>query len=80
MLGKVKSPDVLPTAQARPIPSLDLSSPEIHIQPKLRQAAEMGVTTSDLGYSANALIDGAYAGDFYLGGDTIDLTIKGEDV
>ena len=26
----------------------------------------------------NALVDGAYAGDYYLGADKIDLTIKGE--
>jgi HAE1 family hydrophobic/amphiphilic exporter-1 len=32
----------------------------------------------DLGYGVNALVDGAYAGDYYLGGDKIDLTIKGE--
>lgn len=65
--------------QARPIPSLDLSSPEIHIDPKLIQAAEMGISTADLGYIADALVDGAYAGDYYLGADKIDLTIKGEE-
>lgn len=75
VLGSVKQ--LIPDAQARPVPSLDLSSPEIHIEPKLVQAAEMGVRTADLGYTANALIDGAYAGDYYLGGDKIDLTIVG---
>ena len=65
--------------QARPVPSLDLSSPEVHIEPKLIQAAELGITSSDLGYAANAFIDGAYAGDYYIGGDKIDLTIKGRD-
>ena len=64
--------------QARPVPSLDLSSPEVHIRPKLMQAAQMGVSTADLGYSVNALIDGAYASDYYLGGDKIDLTITGQ--
>ncbi|QDV41391.1 Toluene efflux pump membrane transporter TtgB [Stieleria neptunia] len=75
-IGKVKQ--IMPTAQARPIPSLDLSSPEIHITPKLVQAAEMGVSSRDLGFSANCLIDGAYAGDYYLDGKKIDLTIVGE--
>lgn len=64
--------------QARPVPSLDLSSPEVHVRPKLIQAAEMGVPTSELGYAVNALVDGAYAGDYFLGGDKIDLTIMGE--
>ena len=69
---------VIPDAQAIPRPSLDLSSPEVHVKPKLVQAAEMGIGTVDLGYAVNALVDGAYAGDYYLGADKIDLTIKGE--
>jgi hydrophobic/amphiphilic exporter-1 (mainly G- bacteria), HAE1 family len=68
-----------PGTQSRPIPSLDLSSPEVHIQPYLIQAAEMGMSANELGYTANALIDGAYAGNYYLGGDKIDLTIMGRD-
>ena len=76
VLGQVKG--MMPDAQVRPVPSLDLSSPELHIRPRLMQAAEMGVNTSDLGYTVNALIDGAYAGDYYLGGDKIDLTITGQ--
>ena len=54
----------LPSAQARPIPSLDLSSPELHIRPQLIQTAEIGMSSKNLGYVANALIDGAYAGDY----------------
>tara|TARA_R110002167_G_scaffold81494_4_gene223182 strand:+ start:638 stop:4195 length:3558 start_codon:yes stop_codon:yes gene_type:complete len=76
ILGKSKQ--MIPNAQVRPIPSLDLSSPEVHIQPKLMQAAENRVSSADLGYTANALIDGAFAGDYYLGGDKIDLTIIGQ--
>mgnify|MGYP003319960747 CR=1 FL=1 len=64
-------------AQAKPNPSLDLSTPEVHIRPRLIQASEMGISTTDLGYTANALIDGAYAGDYFLEGDKIDLTIIG---
>ncbi|MCA9140286.1 MAG: efflux RND transporter permease subunit, partial [Planctomycetales bacterium] len=75
-IGKVKQ--IMPDAQARPVPSLDLSSPEIHITPKLLQAAEMGVSSRDLGFAANCLIDGAYSGNYYLDGKKIDLTIMGE--
>lgn len=78
IFGQVRSL-LPPGTQARPIPSLDLSSPEVHIEPHLIQAAEMGMSANELGYTANALIDGAYAGDYYLGGDKIDLTIKGRD-
>ena len=70
----------LPTeTQTRPIPSLDLSSPEIHVKPKLVQAAEMGVNPSSLGYTVDALVDGAYATDYYIGGDKIDLVILGSE-
>lgn len=80
ILGTIKSPKMIPAAQVRPVPSLDLSSPELHIDPnpKLVQAAEVGVNSSEIGYAANALIDGAYAGDYFLDGKKIDLTIIGE--
>ncbi len=55
-----------------------VSSPEVHVRPKLMQAAQMGVGTRELGYAVNALVDGAYAGDYFLGGDKIDLTIAGK--
>jgi len=79
-MGIIMGPSpIIPGAQAFPKPSLDLSSPEVHIRPKLLQAADMQVSSADLGFTANALIDGAYAGDYYLLGKKIDLTIIGEE-
>jgi len=75
VLGQVNQ--LIPNSQPRPIPSLDLSSPEVHITPKLVQAADMRVSTTDLGFTTNALIDGAYASDYYLEGKKIDLTVVG---
>lgn len=70
----------IPNAQMQPVPSLDISSPEIRITPRLEEAAGMGVSTADLGYTIDALIDGAYAADYYLAGnDKIDLVIIGSD-
>jgi HAE1 family hydrophobic/amphiphilic exporter-1 len=71
--------ELLPEAQAMPRPSLDQAGPEIHIEPRLIQSSEMGISASDLGYTVDALIDGAYAGDFFSGGDKIDLTIVGHE-
>lgn len=68
---------LMPDAQTRPVPSLDLSMPEIHINPRLVQAAELGVSSRELGFAANALVDGAYAGDYYLDGRKIDITLMG---
>ncbi|MEZ6060330.1 MAG: efflux RND transporter permease subunit [Planctomycetaceae bacterium] len=77
ILGDVNR--VMPEAQAMPQPSLDLSSPEIHVKPLLVQTAEMGLNSTDLGYTVDSLLDGAYAGDYFVGGDKVDLTIKGTE-
>jgi HAE1 family hydrophobic/amphiphilic exporter-1 len=68
---------VVPDAQLRPVPSLDLSSPELHLLPKLVQSRDMNMSATDFGYTMDALNDGAYATDFYMGGDKIDLVILG---
>jgi HAE1 family hydrophobic/amphiphilic exporter-1 len=70
---------LIPDAQARPIPSLDLSNPEVHVTPKLWQSSELQLSASQLGYAVDALVDGAYASDYIVGGKKIDLTIRGRD-
>ncbi|MCA9322343.1 MAG: efflux RND transporter permease subunit, partial [Planctomycetes bacterium] len=75
VFGQIKG--LIPEAQIRPIPSLDLSSPEVHVLPRWDQAADLGVDATSLGYAVNALVDGAYAADYYIGGDKIDLSIVG---
>lgn len=77
IFGRLQS--VIPGAQGRPVPSLDLSNPELHVIPKWDQAADMGVNAAELGYTVNALVDGAYAADYFLGGDKIDLTLIGQE-
>lgn len=58
-------PPVIPGCMAMPLPSLDLSNPEVHVKPRLLQARDLGINTEELGYTVNALVDGAYATDFY---------------
>ncbi len=70
---------VVPGAQAFPQPSLDLSSPEIHAIPRWEQAADLGASADEIGYAIDALIDGAYASDYFTGGDKIDLAIVGKE-
>jgi len=73
-----QSMSLIPGAQVRPVPSLDLSNPEVHIEPQLIRSEAMGIDATTLGYAVDALVDGAYATDYYLGGDKIDLTIIGD--
>ncbi len=67
-----------PGTQARPIPSLELGSPELQIRPRLEHATGLGLTTADIGYITDALVDGAYAGDYWHQGDKIDLVVFGQ--
>ncbi len=77
VMGQV--PQVVPGSQALPVPSLDLSSPELHAVPRWEQAADLGLSADEIGYAIDALVDGAYATDFYVGGDKMDLSIVGRE-
>lgn len=77
--GTPDQPGLMPDAQIRPNPSLDLSNPEVRIYPKWEQAADMQVSAAEMGYAVDAFVDGAYATDYYKGGDKIDLRIIGEE-
>jgi HAE1 family hydrophobic/amphiphilic exporter-1 len=79
VVGATGAPPVVPNAIPFPKPSADLSAPELHIVPRWVQAADLGFSATDLGYAVNALVDGAYAGDYNLGGDKIDLSIVGSE-
>jgi HAE1 family hydrophobic/amphiphilic exporter-1 len=70
---------VLPGSQARPIPSLDLGSPEIQVIPNRVRMASLGVQTSELGIAVDALMDGVKASDYWHEGTEIDLTLMGKD-
>jgi HAE1 family hydrophobic/amphiphilic exporter-1 len=72
-------PEATPGSQNLPKPSLDLSSPEVQLVPRLEQAADMRLDTRQLGYMVDCLVDGGYATDYFLDSDRIDLVIKGDD-
>ncbi|NQU22761.1 MAG: efflux RND transporter permease subunit, partial [Candidatus Nealsonbacteria bacterium] len=77
VMGMGEADAVVPGASAMPIPSLELSSPEIHLVPKWDQAADMGLGKEELDYTVDALVDGAFAGDYFKGSNRIDMTIIG---
>jgi len=66
----------LPGAQIRPIPSLDLGSPEMQIIPDRDRLTRLGMTTADLGTTINVLVDGARASGYRFLGEEIDLMVK----
>ncbi|MBT3344469.1 MAG: efflux RND transporter permease subunit [Gemmatimonadetes bacterium] len=70
---------VVPGAQARPIPSLDLGNPEVRVIPDRVRAAEVGLTAREIGIAVNALMDGAIVDGYQYQGEEIDLTLRGDD-
>jgi HAE1 family hydrophobic/amphiphilic exporter-1 len=66
----------LPGAQVRPIPSLDLSNPEIQVIPDRDRMAEVQLSGNDLGYIVRALIDGVKVSEYTHEGDKIDLILR----
>ncbi|MCP5003447.1 MAG: efflux RND transporter permease subunit [Planctomycetes bacterium] len=78
VFGQIR-PVFPPGTQARPIPSLELGSPELQITPRVGYATDLQLTATDIGYITDALVDGAYAGDYWYQGDKIDLVIFGQN-
>jgi HAE1 family hydrophobic/amphiphilic exporter-1 len=66
----------MPGAQIRPIPGLDLGNPELRITPNRDRLTRLGISTTDLGTTVDALVDGATAGTYRIHGDEIDLVVK----
>jgi HAE1 family hydrophobic/amphiphilic exporter-1 len=68
---------LIPGAQLRPIPSLDLGNPEIRIVPDRDKAAKVGLTAQEVGVRVDALLDGIKVGEVRRSGNKIDLTLMG---
>ncbi|MGI9516984.1 MAG: efflux RND transporter permease subunit, partial [Pirellulaceae bacterium] len=76
IMGMVKTEFGTDT-QVRPVPSLDLSSPEVHIIPRPELSNPLGMDVQEIGSTVNALVDGAYVGDYFIEGEKIDLVVTG---
>jgi HAE1 family hydrophobic/amphiphilic exporter-1 len=60
----------------RPDPvNFDLGQPEVRAVPNRAKAADLGLTADDLGFIVRACVDGAYVGEYWEQGDSIDLTL-----
>ena len=70
---------ILPGAQIRPIPSLDLGNPEMRLIPNRDRLSRLGMTTTDLGRTVDALVDGATASNYRIAGEEVDLIVKGHE-
>jgi HAE1 family hydrophobic/amphiphilic exporter-1 len=78
MFGKAKQ--AMPDTQVRPIPSIELSYPEVKIVPNRERLKANNMSAADLGVALDVLMDGRIVGDFKQEGrKTIDLVLKTDD-
>jgi multidrug efflux pump subunit AcrB len=69
-----RAEEVFESPRLRADPStLSLSQPMIEVRPDWSRASELGMSTQDIGYAVTALTDGAFADEFYLDDDKIDI-------
>jgi HAE1 family hydrophobic/amphiphilic exporter-1 len=78
MFGKVR--ETLPGAQVRPVPSIELTYPEVRISPDRDRLRANGMTARDLGIAMDVLMDGRIVGEFKEEGKkTVDLVLKTDE-
>ncbi|HXV75939.1 MAG TPA: efflux RND transporter permease subunit [Candidatus Polarisedimenticolaceae bacterium] len=77
LLGRIY--ERIPGSQVLPQPSLDLANPEIRLVPDRRRMADVGLTNRELGFTVDALVDGAKISDYRIEGREIDLVLVGDD-
>ncbi|MFQ5949358.1 MAG: efflux RND transporter permease subunit [Nitrospiria bacterium] len=70
---------LMPQAQIRPIPSLDLGNPEVQVVPDPIRMADMKLSARELGIIIDAVLDGTKATDYFEEGERLDLVVRGVD-
>lgn len=77
LMGAIKG--ALPDAQVRPLPSLDLGSPELRVMPRREQAAALGLSPVDIGVAVDALVDGRIIGELSRKGEPrVDVVLRAD--
>jgi HAE1 family hydrophobic/amphiphilic exporter-1 len=78
MFGMIRSK--IENSQVRPVPSIELTYPEVRIIPNRDRLRANGMSTRDLGTALDVLMDGRVVGDFKQEGKKkIDLILKASD-
>lgn len=66
----------LPGSQARPVPGVDFSEPELRFLPDERRITEAGWTRQQMSTVMRALGDGVYVGDYFNGDRRMDIVLR----
>ncbi len=79
MFGQLRQD--MPAAQVRPVPSIELTYPEVLYLPDRDRLRANGFTTRDFGVALDVLMDGTEIGDYKAEGKKkIDLVVKTDEV
>ncbi|MBU0514723.1 MAG: efflux RND transporter permease subunit, partial [Proteobacteria bacterium] len=70
---------IMPEAQMRPNPGLDLGNPELRVVPDRDRASRLGLKAADIGTFVRSLIEGVKVAEVYWQGVRVDLTLKAPD-
>ncbi|MBK3733447.1 AcrB/AcrD/AcrF family protein [Azospirillum brasilense] len=71
--------DLFPDGQVNSDPSpptLAMSQPFLELHPNWERAAEMGIGLAELGYTLRAYSDGAFADEYLLNDETLDMYLR----
>jgi len=69
---------LMPDANVRPQPSLELAEPELRMKPDDRRIAELGWTRGDVATMIRAMGSGAFLGEYFDGDKRLDVILRGE--
>jgi HAE1 family hydrophobic/amphiphilic exporter-1 len=71
--------ELMPDSQIRPQPGIELGQPQIRLQPRWKELAEMDIDVFELGYAVAGLVDGVYADEVYLDPDQVKVPYMPRD-
>ncbi|MGB0514866.1 MAG: efflux RND transporter permease subunit, partial [Wenzhouxiangellaceae bacterium] len=76
--GFQKVSEVMPEANVRPEPGLELAEPELRLIPDDRRIAELGWTRGQISTVIRAMGNGAFLGEYFDGDRRLDVILRGE--
>ncbi|MEX0915124.1 MAG: efflux RND transporter permease subunit [Wenzhouxiangellaceae bacterium] len=77
-VGFARISEVMPEANIRPEPGLEMAEPELRLIPDDRRIAELGWTRSQIATMIRALGSGAFLGEYFDGERRLDVILRGE--
>ncbi|MGM0658394.1 MAG: efflux RND transporter permease subunit [Pseudomonadota bacterium] len=77
-VGFARISQVMPEANVRPEPGLEMAEPELRLIPDDRRIAELGWTRSQVATMIRALGNGAFLGEYFDGDQRLDVILRGE--